>query len=251
MDDTQHYFSVGEFAKQAGVSVRTLQHYDKIGLLKPATRSEGGRRLYTPLDVARLQQILTLKMLGLPLSEIKQLLVTDADELQRVLTRQKQALKEKVRQLEQIIGTIERAEQASGALNLTHFVDIIQEINMSHQTDWLHQFLSDDQQAQLIQQTQEQTLAEQKQTGEAWQTLFQDIQAYLEGDADPARQQTLIARWQTLMETYTTGDTNLQTNLENAYTQLETLADRDDFPEDLRTWLQQMQAASVFASKSE
>jgi len=55
------FMSVGEVAKKIGVTVRTLQYYDKIGLLSPSAESEGGRRLYTDKDLVMLHQIISLK----------------------------------------------------------------------------------------------------------------------------------------------------------------------------------------------
>src|SRR5215475_13944181 len=67
-------YQVSEFAEKAGVTVRTLHHYDRMGLLKPSGRTEAGYRLYGERDFARLQQIVTLKFIGLPLRQIKDLL---------------------------------------------------------------------------------------------------------------------------------------------------------------------------------
>ena len=61
---------MGEFARLAGITVRTLHHYDQLGLLSPARRSGAGYRLYTTTDLNRLQQIMSLRYLGLPLEEI-------------------------------------------------------------------------------------------------------------------------------------------------------------------------------------
>lgn len=65
------YKTVGELAKQMGVTVRTLQYYDRENLLKPSAESEGGRRLYTDRDMIKLDQILALKSVGFSLAEIK------------------------------------------------------------------------------------------------------------------------------------------------------------------------------------
>src|SRR5215470_17480719 len=62
---------VGELAARTGLTVRTLHHYDEIGLLKPSLHTEGGYRLYTAADVARLQQVLSLRQLGFALEEIR------------------------------------------------------------------------------------------------------------------------------------------------------------------------------------
>ena len=70
------YMTVGEVAKKIGVTVRTLQYYDKEGLLSPSAESEGGRRLYTDKDLVILHQIISLKSLGFSLNDIKHHLIS-------------------------------------------------------------------------------------------------------------------------------------------------------------------------------
>lgn len=65
-------YRASEFAALTGVTVRALHHYDRVGLLKPTGRSAAGYRLYGAGDFARLQQVLTLKFIGLPLRQIKE-----------------------------------------------------------------------------------------------------------------------------------------------------------------------------------
>ena len=67
----QGFMTVGEVAKKMGVTVRTLQYYDKEGLLSPSAESDGGRRLYTDKDLVMLNQIISLKSLGFSLDDIK------------------------------------------------------------------------------------------------------------------------------------------------------------------------------------
>src|SRR5215217_3037827 len=62
---------VGELARRTGLTVRTLHHYDAIGLLKPSLHTESRHRLYTAGDVARLQQVLSLRQLGFSLEEVR------------------------------------------------------------------------------------------------------------------------------------------------------------------------------------
>lgn len=83
---------VGELARRAGVTVRALHHYDSIGLLRPSGRSEGGYRLYSREDVARLHGIQTLRQLGVPLAEVARLLDGAAGSLEAALARQIDAL---------------------------------------------------------------------------------------------------------------------------------------------------------------
>ena len=62
---------VGELARRTGLTIRALHHYDEIGLLRPSQHSEAGYRLYTAGDVARLQQVLSLRQLGFSLEEVR------------------------------------------------------------------------------------------------------------------------------------------------------------------------------------
>ena len=63
-----------EFAKRAAVTIRALHHYDRLGLLKPSGRTASGYRVYSDRDFARLEQIVALKFIGFPLSQIRELL---------------------------------------------------------------------------------------------------------------------------------------------------------------------------------
>ncbi|MDQ3549743.1 MAG: MerR family transcriptional regulator, partial [Chloroflexota bacterium] len=64
---------VGELARRTGMTVRALHHYDEIGLLSPSERTASGHRLYSAAEVERLQQIASLRQIGFPLEEIREL----------------------------------------------------------------------------------------------------------------------------------------------------------------------------------
>lgn len=98
---------VGELAKRTGLTVRTLHHYDAIGLLRPSARSEAGYRLYHRGDVERLYRIQALRRLDLPLAEVAMLLEGDARDLQSVIDEQVTALE---RQIEQAAALRNRLE---------------------------------------------------------------------------------------------------------------------------------------------
>jgi DNA-binding transcriptional MerR regulator len=83
---------VGELAKQTGLTVRTLHHYDTIGLLKPSHRSEAGYRMYNRDDLARLHHIQALKQLGFGLAEIGETLASKGAALGDIITQQLAAL---------------------------------------------------------------------------------------------------------------------------------------------------------------
>src|SRR5215510_15025173 len=92
--DSKGLFKAREFANLAGVTVRALHHYDRLGLLKPKQRSSAGYRLYSNRDFGRLEQIVVLKFLGIPLKQIRGLLEADS-KMPKVLQRQQQVLVEK------------------------------------------------------------------------------------------------------------------------------------------------------------
>jgi DNA-binding transcriptional MerR regulator len=95
-------YRVGEVATLTRVSIRTLHHYDRIGLLRPAAHSAGGYRLYGEADLLRLQQILTLRYLGFPLTRIGELLDRPDFDLVASLRVQRQVLRERIAELERI-----------------------------------------------------------------------------------------------------------------------------------------------------
>lgn len=76
--DDQKTYSTGELAQACGTTVRTVQYYDERGLVHPTDLTEGGRRVYTEADAARLRRVLLLKSLGLRLADIRSLLSSDA-----------------------------------------------------------------------------------------------------------------------------------------------------------------------------
>lgn len=102
-------YSVGQVAAFAGVTVRTLHHYDKTGLLSPSDRSQAGYRLYGDADLVRLQQILFYRELGFPLDEIAAIFKDpQANALERLRARQRQ-LGEEIARLQRLVEVAERA----------------------------------------------------------------------------------------------------------------------------------------------
>jgi MerR family transcriptional regulator, thiopeptide resistance regulator len=88
---------IGDLARATGLTVRALHHYDRLGLLSPASRTDGGHRCYTPEDVRRLHRIVALRSLGIPLNEIG-LLLAGQDDAAGLLRRQLGLVDERIRQ---------------------------------------------------------------------------------------------------------------------------------------------------------
>ena len=97
---------VGDLARRTGLTVRTLHHYDEIGLLKPSGRSEAGYRLYSQADVQRLHAIQTMRQMGLALSDIAELLAGEGVAPQRIIGQQIRALDQQIAQATELRGRL-------------------------------------------------------------------------------------------------------------------------------------------------
>lgn len=112
---------VKEVAQLTGVSVRTLHHYDAIGLLTPDRTTEAGYRLYSDDNLATLQQILFFRELGFSLKKIKKLLTSPSFDRAEAFEMQRKMLLEKRKQLDSMINTIEKTIQhGRGELSMTN-----------------------------------------------------------------------------------------------------------------------------------
>ena len=105
-------YKVKEVGDLAGISVRALHHYDRIGLLKPEAVAPSGYRLYSDRDLQRLQQILFFKEIGFNLDEIREILDRPDFDRSRALRAHKELLAEKKRRLEEIIRTVDKTLSA-------------------------------------------------------------------------------------------------------------------------------------------
>lgn len=126
---------IGEFAKKSGVTVKTLLHYDKIGLLKPYEKTDSGYRIYCEDDFLRLQQITTLKFIGISLNDIGHILNESGENLESMVKIQKKALEEKKKHIESVIEIFNNAENTAkqkGFLDVNNLVNIIKITNMQN-----------------------------------------------------------------------------------------------------------------------
>ncbi|MCI0536940.1 MAG: MerR family transcriptional regulator [Verrucomicrobiales bacterium] len=199
-----------EFAKRSRVTVRTLHHYDHIGLLKPSEHTGVGFRLYRDDDFVRLQQIVTLKFIGFSLKEIKRLLERKGSGLSAALRAQRRTLEEKRRRLDSAIQAIAQAERIAAARSkpdLETFQKITQEIQMQTDHDVMKKYYNDEAR-QLIAERQHLWSPElQEETTKQWTALFQDIEAAASSGMDPASAsaQALLERQNKLVEGFTGG----------------------------------------------
>lgn len=105
-DGAAAWLKVGDLARRSGLTVRTLHHFDQIGLLQPSGRSAAGYRLYNRQDVARLHGIQALRHLGLPLKQIAGMLAGDGEALPQIVARQIRALDHEIAQATALRGRL-------------------------------------------------------------------------------------------------------------------------------------------------
>lgn len=145
----QGFMTVGEVAKKMGVTVRTLQYYDKEGLLSPSAESEGGRRLYTDKDLITLHQIISLKSLGFSLGDIKERLISleTPIDVANALTKQADDIRQKIEQLQASLSAIEQLKTEvlqMRTVNFKKYADIIVNLQMKNDSYYLIKRFDDD-----------------------------------------------------------------------------------------------------------
>ncbi|WP_198087617.1 TipAS antibiotic-recognition domain-containing protein [Variovorax sp. E3] len=211
---------VGELARHTGLTVRTLHHYDAIGLLAPSARSEAGYRLYNAADIARLHAIQALRLLGLPLAEIGGLLGGEGCALPAILQRQMASLDQQIAQataLRERLGLLEQrlAEGAQPDLN-----------------DWLATLEQMTAYGRYFSPAEIRSLmANWKVVADRWPPLVAEVAALMarQVPADAPEVQPLAARWITLLGQWMDGNYDLVTRWGEMYRR-EPVARRDDGP---------------------
>jgi len=143
------YMTVGEIAKRMGITVRTMHHYDKAGLLSPSGESESGYRLYTDKDLVKLNQILSMKHLGFSLDEIKNRLMPldTPDEVAKLLAEHAAAIRNKLETLAVSLNAVEalRAEVVQmQKVDFKKYAYIIANLQMNNENYWLIKHMDND-----------------------------------------------------------------------------------------------------------
>lgn len=219
-------YRIGEFAKLAGVTIRALHHYDRIGLLKPP-RGSSGFRLYRAEDLERLEQIAALKFLGIPLQEIKQLLKRGPLTLVDSLHMQREALAEKRTLIDRALVAIEAAEkviQSGQTTDASILRKIIAVIDMRPQENFMRKYYTDQAWLEKQRLAREKPLEVWQKNIKAWRQLFIEIEAAIDLDAASESAQALTKRWLQLAETSHGGNEAVRTG------NIEAWNDRSNWP---------------------
>jgi DNA-binding transcriptional MerR regulator len=205
-------WKIGELAKATGLTIRTLHHYDEIGLLRPSERTQAGHRLYGEDDVRRLYEIRALRDLGLPLQEIPAALDGDPrTTLEDHLRRVEQDV-ERGRRLQSLLeGILARVEHASGL----DYMEAIQAMTM------MDRYYTPEQLEKLERHRKELGEEAQARYHRDWEELIATAQAHYEKGTDPSgpEMQEVARRWKELIELFTQGDPELLDSLKTMYQQ--------------------------------
>jgi DNA-binding transcriptional MerR regulator len=219
-----------EFAQRAGVTVRALHYYDRLALLKPSGRTTAGYRLYSDRDLVRLEQIVALKFIGFPLSQIRDLLNRKDLDLSAMLRQQRESIAEKRDHLDRALRAIERAETVVAAgqeSDWEPFRKIIEVIQVQTRKDWMKKYYTEEQLTDLRKRWSPEMQAESER---GWAELVHDTETAIARGEDPCGEtgQQLAERRKKLLAQFTGGDEGMERNLQKLY------ADKANWPQSFK-----------------
>jgi MerR family transcriptional regulator, thiopeptide resistance regulator len=193
------YYRVGEVATLTRVSVRTLHHYDRIGLLCPAQHSAGGYRLYGESELLRLQQILTLRYLGFPLKQIGELLDRADFDLVASLRVQRMALHDRIAELERIssaIGELVDQRLATGEWSWQLVIEASQAVasGLTQGEETMDAYYTPEQMTRFAEARRATPPEEIEVIEQGWTALLAEVRANYDLDPASAEAQALGAR---------------------------------------------------------
>jgi DNA-binding transcriptional MerR regulator len=213
------FMSVGELAKRMGISVRTLQYYDKEGLLSPATHSEGGRRLYSQKDMVKLHQILSFKYLGFSLEDIRNKLspLDTPEEVAELLSYQRRGVDEQISRLKEISRSLTALQDevlAMKEVDFKKYADIIALLRAGNEYYWIWK-LMDPALETHIQQKISIDPKKGQQILDAYLSLVDEVLKLKQQGIPPESPEGvgLAKRWWQMVMDFTGGDLKLLDNL--------------------------------------
>ncbi len=212
-------YHVHEFAELAGVTVKALHHYDRLGLLKP-TRTDAGYRMYADADLERLEHILALKFLGFSLKQVRAILERTALEWAEALRWQRKAIEDTQAHLGRALQAIRAAEHAvdSGQpVDTAILKRIIEVINVQHDIELMKKYYSEEAWERRRRYYEEGPSAE-------WQALYREVLALIGTDPGSDQAQEVADRWLALAARSYAGDPDVQNRLRDRVDGPRTLA---------------------------
>ena len=213
---TMSLFTVSEVARRTGLTVRTLHHYETLGLIVPARRSDAGYRLYGRDELARLQYVVSLKALGFPLAEIRACLDAGAPSLAEALVRQVDRLRDGIARQQDLLGRLEfiaRLASSGVAIDAETLLSTIEASTM------MEKYFTPEQREQIEQRGRELGAERIQAVEQEWPTVIAGMQAAMQLRKDPASEevQALARRWRALVREFTGGDAGIQRSVNTMY----------------------------------
>ena len=228
--DAERVWKVGELAARTGLTVRTLHHYDAIGLLSPSGRTGSahgsGHRLYTAADLARLQQILSLKQLGFGLDEVRDYLSRADYDPRRVVRLHLARVKG---QADELTKLADRLAALADALDRAEVVSADDFLNTVREITMIEQYYTPEQLEQLAARKGEVSQERIEEVQNEWPRLMAEAQAAFDAGMAPTdpKAQTLARRWFGLVAEFTGGDPGIFRSLKRMYQNEDTVVGMD------------------------
>lgn len=226
-------WKVGDLAARTGLTVRTLHHYDAIGLLAPSARTGSahgaGHRLYTAADLARLHQILCLKQLGFGLEQIKEYLTQPDYDPREVVRLHLESVRARAAELaalgDRLRGLSERLDRA-GTASPEEFLQTIEAMTMIEQYYTPEQLKQIDDRRKAGGEEMEETI---RRAPQMWADLQADVRAAIDAGVPPTdpKAAELAKRWFALIAAFTRGDPGIFKSLQKMYQSEDRVAGAD------------------------
>ncbi|HET6764364.1 MAG TPA: MerR family transcriptional regulator [Longimicrobiaceae bacterium] len=210
------YLKVGELARETGLTVRTLHHWDAEGLVSPTHRTPSGHRLYGEADVARLQQVTSLRQLGLSVGEVRDCLGRPGFSPLRTVELHMDRVRQ---QMELQRSLLARLTAVADRLRMAETVSAEDFLRTIEATTMFDKYFTPEQQEQ-VRQRGEQVGSERIREVEAeWPRLIAEVREAIDRGDDPAGEhaQGLARRWMGLVGEFTGGDPGLSRSLGEMY----------------------------------
>jgi MerR family transcriptional regulator, thiopeptide resistance regulator len=209
---------VGQLARRTGLTVRTLHYYEEIGLLTPSRRTETGHRMYGAEDIARLQQILSLRQLGFALEDIRGCLDGPDFSLAEVLRLHLSRLREQMESQQQLLRRLESLAEHVRAAETVSVDELLQTIQVMTMYE---KYYTPEQLDVLKERSREVGEERIRQVESEWAALYAEAQAEMENGTDPCdeRVQALVTRSEDLISEFTGDDPGIRSSLQKMYDQ--------------------------------
>ena len=207
---------VGELARRTGLTVRTLHHWEAVGLIVPRQRNRAGHRLFGTTEIRRLQRITSLRTLGMSLNQIKTLLAQRPPTLEEVLKNHRESIREQRRLLE---GMEERLDRILSRLADGATVADEELLETMEKMAMIEKHFSPEQLEEL--KKREEALGPEaiREAQEAWPTLIARVREEMEKGTDPSSEtvQALAKEWNGLIKAFSGGNTEIEASLAGMY----------------------------------